>query len=98
MEIVHSNLKAHSTVLDSLTIQLLNHPEQFRVSRPGRTIAVKTKLSAQLCGQTDSAQVYLSGRVVLELSLSDFKPSKLNYCVGWGWQYDGLLLGQDSLR
>lgn len=73
-------------ILDRITLDLLNHPAQFKVVRRGRTIATQGNISIQLCGTTGMAMIYLSCRKVWESPLSDFEAHRLRDYPGWGWR------------
>jgi hypothetical protein len=82
---------------DLITLDLIRHPEQFRVSRPGMTIAIKGKLSVQLAAESQ-VLIYLNCRLVLRLRLSEFLPSRLVFEQQIGWSYAGRLIGKDPNR
>lgn len=93
MQIVHSEIKKSRMILDRITLDLLNHPAQFKVVRRDRTIATQGNISIQLCGETGKAMIYLSCRKVWESSLADFEAHRLSNCPGWGWRIGDDLLG-----
>ena len=80
------------SLTDLLTLDLIRHPEQFRVFRPGRTIATKGSLSVQLAPESNKVSIYFDCRLVMECPMDEFKVNNLKHDPEKGWVYSGKFL------
>lgn len=78
---------------DLLTLDLIRHPEQFRVFRPGRTIATKGSLSVQLAPESNKVSIYFDCRLVMECPMDEFRPTLLTLRSENTWFYQTFKLG-----
>ena len=95
MKIVHLKSNREIARINSLSVELLNHPAEFKLFRRGRTYAIKGSLSIQLIAEARKVQLFARAKLIAEIDLNQFEPEKLQHRAGWGWFYKNQKLTSD---